>query len=131
LEEALSAEHRGEVRPEDFERHVAIVLHVTGEIDRGHPTRPELALERVAVGEGGLQTSEQIGQAGAQAWDSSIIGLANERGQRVVRLASSIARAAPANITAKRQRVRIPKGLRSTPRIASPRSPESVAASRV
>ncbi len=51
-EEPLGAENRREFRAQDLERNVAIVPHVPGEIDRGHPAGAELALDRVAAGEG-------------------------------------------------------------------------------
>ena len=38
--EPLGAEHRGEFGLEHFDRDLAIVLEVCGEIDRGHPARP-------------------------------------------------------------------------------------------
>jgi hypothetical protein len=41
------------------------VLHVPREIDRGHPAAPELPLHTVAVGKGGLQTREKLGQSDA------------------------------------------------------------------
>jgi hypothetical protein len=51
LQKSLGAEHRGELGTQDLERHHAVVLHVPGEIDRGHPTGAELAFDRVAAGE--------------------------------------------------------------------------------
>ena len=65
-EEAVRPERRGEVRLQDLDRHLAVVLQVLGEIDRGHPAGTELALDCVSVGEGGLQTGEEIGQAATQ-----------------------------------------------------------------
>jgi len=44
LEEPLSAERCGELGAQHLERHVAVVLQVPGEIDRGHPAGAELAL---------------------------------------------------------------------------------------
>ena len=35
-----------------------------GRVEHGHPAAAELALDRVAVAEGGLQTGEQISHAG-------------------------------------------------------------------
>jgi len=48
---------------EDLEGDKTVVLQVTGEIDRRHPAAAELALDRVAAGEGGLQVAELVGQA--------------------------------------------------------------------
>jgi hypothetical protein len=39
-------------------------MKVLGEIDRGHPTAAQLALERVAIGEGCLQTIQLLGHGG-------------------------------------------------------------------
>lgn len=46
-EEALGAEHRGELGVKDFDRNVAIVLFVVGEIDGCHSAPAELALDSV------------------------------------------------------------------------------------
>ena len=64
LEEALGAKHRCEIRPEDLECHLAIVLQVLGEIDRSHPARTEFALERIAVDKSESQSGEKIGHGG-------------------------------------------------------------------
>ena len=61
-EEAFRAERMGELRMENLERHRSVVLQVLGEVDRGHPTAAELALDRVAVGEGGGKVPEVVGQ---------------------------------------------------------------------
>jgi len=65
LEKPLRAERRGELRLQHLDGDFAMVLQVLGEVDRRHPPAAELALDCVAVGEGGLQTIEQIGQVGA------------------------------------------------------------------
>ena len=62
LEEALGTEGSTQLRPQDLDRDFAIVLEVLGQVDRGHPARAKLALEAVAVGEGGRQMSEVLGQ---------------------------------------------------------------------
>ena len=56
LQESLSAEHGGELRLEQLERHLAVVLHVLAQIDRRHAAFAELALDAVATGEGGVET---------------------------------------------------------------------------
>ena len=56
-EEALATEHRGELRTQDLERDLPVVLHVLGEVDGGHAAAPELALEGVAI-------TEDVGQCG-------------------------------------------------------------------
>ena len=48
-EEALAAEHRGQLGAQDLEGDVAVVLEVVREIDRRHAARAELALDAVAV----------------------------------------------------------------------------------
>jgi hypothetical protein len=47
--EALGAKCRGQVGMQHLERDRPVVLQVMGEIDRGHATAPELALEPVAL----------------------------------------------------------------------------------
>ena len=49
--EAVGAEHGHQLRLEDLDGHVAVVLEIVGQVDGGHPTRAELALDAVAVGE--------------------------------------------------------------------------------
>ena len=39
---------------------VTAVLAVRGQVDRSHPPAPELALKRVAVGQGGLESFEGL-----------------------------------------------------------------------
>ena len=51
-QEAVGAEHGGEVGPQDLDRHLAVVPRIVGEVDGGHPALPELTLDGVAVGEG-------------------------------------------------------------------------------
>ena len=50
--EALGAEGGGELGTENLEGDQAVVLEIPGEVDRGHATAAELALEQVAVTEG-------------------------------------------------------------------------------
>ena len=52
-------ERRGQFGAQHLDRDLAAMLEVFGEVDRRHPTRAELALERVAVGEGGLERVER------------------------------------------------------------------------
>ena len=60
-DEPLRAEDRAQLRPEDLERHLAVVLEIVGEVDGRHAAAPELALEGVAVGEGSGEAGELIG----------------------------------------------------------------------
>ena len=50
--EPLGAEHGGELRLQDLERDLPVVLEVVGEVHRRHPARAELPLDPVTVGEG-------------------------------------------------------------------------------
>ena len=59
-EEPLGAERVGEFRVEDLDRHRAIVLEVVREVDGGHAALAELALDAVAVGEGGGESHQKI-----------------------------------------------------------------------
>ena len=56
-EEALAAERRGEVLVEDLDGDVAVVLEVVGEVDGRHAAGAELALDAVAIVEGGCEQS--------------------------------------------------------------------------
>ena len=53
--EALGAERGGELGQEDLEGDRAVVAEVVRQVDDGHAAAAELALERVAVGEGVAQ----------------------------------------------------------------------------
>ena len=48
-EEALGAECGGELGAENLDGHLAMVLEVLGEVDRGHAALAELALDAVAI----------------------------------------------------------------------------------
>jgi hypothetical protein len=49
LEEPIGAECRGKLCPKNLESYLALMAEVLREIDRGHATAPELALDRVAI----------------------------------------------------------------------------------
>ena len=51
-EESGAADHRRELRFQHFDRDLAVVLQVVGEIHRGHSAGAEFALDAVAVSEG-------------------------------------------------------------------------------
>ena len=59
-EEALGAERGGQLRPEDLDRDLAAVLQVLGEIHVAMPPTAELALDRVAVGEGSPELLQSL-----------------------------------------------------------------------
>ena len=55
LDETIGAEDRGQLRLQDLERDVAVVLLVARQVDGGHAAFAELTLDRVAAREGGVQ----------------------------------------------------------------------------
>ena len=57
----VGADHRRELGPEHLDRDLADVLQVLGEIHRGHAAGAELALDAIAIGQGGRETSEGLG----------------------------------------------------------------------
>ena len=57
----VGSHRRGQVGPEDLDRHLALVLQILGEIDRRHPTATEFVLDGVVVGEGSFQTLKCVG----------------------------------------------------------------------
>ena len=59
---AIVAEGVGELRPEHLERHLAVVLEVAREVDRGHPASPDLPNNHVLVAEGGGEAGLLVGQ---------------------------------------------------------------------
>jgi hypothetical protein len=60
-QEALAADHRRELRLEDFEGDAAVVLQVLGQVDRGHAALAELTLDAVAALESVVQPGDGIG----------------------------------------------------------------------
>ena len=48
-EEALGADRLGDIRTKHFQRNVTVVAGVIRQVDRGHSTTAQLALERIAV----------------------------------------------------------------------------------
>jgi hypothetical protein len=55
FQKPFRTDHRRELRPQHFHCDLAIVFEVVREIHRGHPARAELALDAVAVAQGGGQ----------------------------------------------------------------------------
>ena len=55
-QKTLRAERCCEVGSEDLDRHLTVVLEVLGQVDRGHAATTDLALDLVAVGQGGAET---------------------------------------------------------------------------
>ena len=55
LHEPLGAEHGGQFRLEQLERHLALVLEIFAQIHRGHAAFAKVAENAVAAGEGGVE----------------------------------------------------------------------------
>ncbi len=60
-EEAIWPKGRSKLGSQDLHRHLAVVLQILGEVDRGHAARAKLFLDGIAVGEGGFETVEGVG----------------------------------------------------------------------
>ena len=60
LQEPLGAEDRGQLRAQDLDGDLAVVLEVLRQVHRGHAALAQLPLDAVAVGEGG---GERIGRS--------------------------------------------------------------------
>jgi len=60
LHEALGTQYCGQLGAEDLDGDLAVVLDVGGEVDGGHAALAELALDRVAVGEGRGETVSAV-----------------------------------------------------------------------
>src|SRR3989442_3082890 len=58
-EKPLPPEGGCELRRQHLDRDGATVLQVLRKVDRGHSPAPQLALDRVATGEGGLNVGEE------------------------------------------------------------------------
>jgi len=65
LEEPFGPDQRGQLGGQDLERHPAVVPEVVRQIDRGHPTLAQFALDAVAVLDGLRQVGEGIGHRGS------------------------------------------------------------------
>ena len=61
LHEAFGPEHRCEFRAQDLYRHLPLVLEVLGQVYGGHATFAEVALDLVAVREGGREPGGDLG----------------------------------------------------------------------
>ncbi len=63
-QEPLGADGGGELRAQNFERYVTVVMEVAGEVDTGHPPPSESALDRIAAQEGRLKAILQVAHGG-------------------------------------------------------------------
>ena len=67
-EEALGPEGRGQLRPQHFDRHLAVMPQVLGQVHRRHPAMTQLPHDGVAVGERFLQAGERFVHCGDRRW---------------------------------------------------------------
>ena len=63
----LGPDNRSQIRLQDLEGHLPVVLEVIGQVDRGHAALTELTLDGVAAFEGCVQASDWIGHGGQKA----------------------------------------------------------------
>ena len=63
-QEPLGADHGRELGPEHLQGHPPGVADVLGQVDGGHAAGADLALEPVAVGQGGLEAGLRLGHGG-------------------------------------------------------------------
>jgi lia operon protein LiaG len=86
-EEPVGGEGGGELGAEHLDRNLAVVLEVLRQVDRSHSTTAELALDRVAVGEGGEKPRKVIGHREvAPGWRGAFQVLLYGRGPRWARV---------------------------------------------
>jgi hypothetical protein len=71
-QKALGAEDGAEFRAEHLDGHLAPVLEVLGEIDRGHAAGAEFPLNAVAVGEGHTERGDVCHEIEGQTWAYSL-----------------------------------------------------------
>jgi hypothetical protein len=67
-QEPLRPDHRRQLGPEDLERHLPVVADVFRQVDRGHAAGADLAVDPVAVGQGGLEPAEKFGHQNGFGW---------------------------------------------------------------
>ncbi len=60
-QKAVTAQCRRNLRPHDLDRDLAVVLEIVRQIDSRHATAADLAIDRVAVGKGGLEVLKLVG----------------------------------------------------------------------
>src|SRR5713226_4645954 len=62
-EEALGAQHGGQLGAQDLDGHAPLVFPVLCEVDGRHPPVAQLALDRVAIGERSPKSIERVGHS--------------------------------------------------------------------
>jgi hypothetical protein len=65
-QEALGADHRRKLGPQNFQRHPPVVPNVVSHIHGRHAPGADLTLQPLSVGQGGLKPGKQLGH---RAWD--------------------------------------------------------------
>ena len=68
LQEPVAPDRGRELRPQDLDRDLAIVLQVVGQVDRGHAALAQLPLDPVAVGEGWRKALSSMVKGGRESW---------------------------------------------------------------
>jgi hypothetical protein len=71
--EPVGTQRGGELGPEHLDGHLALVPEVLGQVDRGHATPAQLALERIPAREGGGEAGE-LGGGGHEGNSTTAIG---------------------------------------------------------
>src|SRR5262249_2660149 len=72
-EEALRPDDRGEFGAQHFDRYLAVVLEIVGQVDRRHTALTELPLEAIAIGQGGYQRFRDGSHRGTKMGSQVII----------------------------------------------------------
>ena len=67
-QEPLGPDHRRQLGAEHLERHPPVVADVLGQVDGGHTAGADLAVDPIAVGQGGLEPAEELGHCVALCW---------------------------------------------------------------
>ena len=70
-EEPRGADHRGELGAQHLEGDRRLELEVLGQVDGGHATRTDFALDPVAAGKSSRKTSRAIRHSGTRGWKSA------------------------------------------------------------
>ena len=63
-QEALGPDHRGQLRLQDLERDLSVVLDVVGEVDGSHPALADVTLDAVPTFQRSVQTGSDVGHGG-------------------------------------------------------------------
>ena len=80
-EKPLRTKARRQFWVQHLERDPPLVLQILRQVDGGHPTASELALDRVAVGQGGLKPFQDLDQGDLSEWGVSTLQPSSRSGQ--------------------------------------------------